>query len=531
MALTGPQYGFRWEQIEQKGIDMIVALDCSKSMLAADIKPSRLDRAKREVTDLLHMLKGDRVGLVAFAGTAFLQCPLTVDYEAFHLFLTSLSPDFMPVGGTDIAAALSSAMDGFDPESNSEKAVILITDGENTGEDPFDTVEKAAESGIKIFTIGVGQEGGVPIPGGEEGFKKDASGQIVMTKLDEELLKQMAALTKGAYVRSVAGDMDLEAIYTDEIRGKMEQTTVAGGKKQVWEDRFQWFLIVAIMALMIEIFIPSVKKTVVLSMGIFCCLLMNPYPVFAKNTYGMVREGLNAYENGEYEKALKHFIDAQLEEPDRPEIYYNIGNTYYKMGDYEAAHKNYLSALKTEDKELEQKIRYNLGNTRFRQQALKDAIAQYQASLDIDPDDEKAQQNLEFAKKLLEHQQQQNQSDNDKSDKEEKKEENKAQEDKKNSSNQEKENKQQSRDQQQQNKQDKEEDENQDKSQGEREKENKPSEKPEEKTNSDQQKADLKNRDGEKDPHQAEKMLNRLKDEPGKAMIPSYEPRHIEKDW
>ena len=163
----------------------------------------------------------------------FLQCPLTIDYDAFHLFLTTLSPDFSAGGAeTDISAALRAAMDGFDPEGNSEKAIILITDGENTGDDPFDEVEKASKQNIKIFTIGVGQEGGVPIPGGEEGFKKDASGQIVMTRLDEDLLKRMAAATKGAYVRSVAGDMDLEAIYSDEIRGKMELTAVSGGKKK-----------------------------------------------------------------------------------------------------------------------------------------------------------------------------------------------------------------------------------------------------------------------------------------------------------
>ena len=149
---------------------------------------------------------------------------------------------------------------------------------------------------------------------------------------------------------------------------------------------------------------------------------MNPHTTFAANTYGMVREGFDAYEKGEYQKALKHFIDAQLEEPDKPEIYYNIANTYYKLKDYDAAYKNYLSALKTDDKALEQKIRYNLGNTQFRQQKLEDAISQYQAALDIDPNDEIAQKNIEFTKKLLEQQQQSQSQPNEKQDNKENKE-------------------------------------------------------------------------------------------------------------
>ena len=170
----------------------------------------------------------------------------------------------------------------------------------------------------------------------------------------------------------------------------MEQTTVSGGKKKVWEDRFQWFLIIAIIALWVEIFIPSVKKSVIVSCVLILGFISTPCPVQAKNTYNAVRQGLDAYENGAYQKALKHFIDAQLEEPDKPEIYYNIANTYYKLGDYDSAYQNYLSALKTDDPLLEQKIRYNMGNTRFRQQDLKDAISQYQTALDLDPDDETA---------------------------------------------------------------------------------------------------------------------------------------------
>ncbi len=258
LALSGPQYGYKWQEIERKGIDIIVALDCSRSMLATDISPTRLDRAKREVYDLLTMLQGDRIGLVAFSGTAFLQCPLTLDYNAFHLFLKTLTPDFLPVGGTDIFGAVSVSIAGFEEKANSEKAVILITDGENTGDDdPMKAAEEAEKAGVKLFCIGVGSGDGVPVPDKEGGFKKDKSGNIVLSKMDEDTLKKMAIRTGGTYVRSVSGDMDLDAIYKDEIRGKMEASTLQSGRKQIWEDRYQWFLGFAIIALMIELFLPA----------------------------------------------------------------------------------------------------------------------------------------------------------------------------------------------------------------------------------------------------------------------------------
>ena len=221
LALSGPQYGYKWQTIEQKGVDIIVAIDLSRSMLATDIQPTRLDRAKREIYDLLAMLKGDRMGLVAFAGTAFLQCPLTLDYEAFNIFLNSLTPDSMPVGGTDISGAITASLSAFDLNTASQKAIILITDGENTGKaDPMEAAESARKAGVKLFCIGVGSDEGVPLPAETGGIKKDRSGNIILTRIDEETLKKMAALTGGAYVRSVAGSMDLDVIYTKEIRGK-----------------------------------------------------------------------------------------------------------------------------------------------------------------------------------------------------------------------------------------------------------------------------------------------------------------------
>ncbi len=257
IAISGPQYGFHWQEIEQKGIDIFIALDCSKSMLAGDIKPDRLKRAKREVFDLLSMLKGDRAGLVAFAGEAFVQCPLTLDYQAFNIFMNALNPDYLPVGGTDIAGAINVAIEAFPEAEKTEKAIILITDGENTGGSVLDAAKEAAKKDVKIFCIGVGKTEGMPVPEKDGGFKKDKKGKIILTKLDEKTLIKIAEITGGGYVRSVAGDMDLENIYLRRIRGELEQSTLTSGKKKIWENRYQWPLGLAIILLIVFLLIPS----------------------------------------------------------------------------------------------------------------------------------------------------------------------------------------------------------------------------------------------------------------------------------
>ncbi len=529
LALSGPQYGYRWEEIEQKGIDIIVAMDCSRSMLAEDIRPTRLDRARREVFDLLGMLKGDRVGLVAFAGTAFLQCPLTIDYDAFNLFLNALSPDFLPIGGTDIAGAVQAALGGFNQEDKSEKAVILITDGESTVGDPVEAAKTAAKAGVKLFCIGVGKEGGVPVPDKTGGFAKDNSGKIILAKLDEDTLKKMAALTGGAYVRSVAGDMDLDAVYTREIRGKMEASTLSGGRRQVWEDRYQWVLALAIIALVIELFIPSTKKKAFLFVLLVLLCSIHPIstgPAYASGVQKNLRQGLEAYEKADYESALNFFIKAQLEDPERPEIFYNIANAYYKIGDFDSARDNYKKAIESKKKDLKHKAYYNLGNSDYRVGKFEDAVSDYQKALKIDSDDQEAAKNLELAQKMMEKQKEQNQQQS--SDENQKQDDGSNQEkSEKQSKDQPEENKNQS---EQQNASDDPSEKNKsDKTHGDQ------ADKQEDKENAGANQADKspepvdsKDMEGKK---QAERILNRLEDRPGGAMIPSYQKKQVEKDW
>ena len=526
VALAGPKYGYRWQEVRQQGVDIIIALDCSRSMTAADIQPTRLERAKREVFDLLAMLKGDRVGLVAFAGTAFLQCPLTLDYDAFNLFLNALSPDYLPVGGTDITGALATALDSFDPKGSSDKAVILITDGENTGDgDPVKAADALKEKNIKLFCIGVGGGDGVPIPEPAGGFKKDRSGQIVLSRLDENTLKKMAVVTGGTYVRSVAGDMDLEAIYTDEIRKKMEVKTLSSGRKQVWEDRFQWPLALALLCLVAELMLPVTRKFVVVSL--LAVLTLLPLPSAEANDN---RKGIAAYEKGDFEQALKHFTDAQLNDPDKAEMLYNVADAYYKTGNFDAAAEHYEQVLGTDDAQLKRKALYNLGNTEFRRGKAKEAIGHYEAALAIDPDDRPTQENLAFVKKVMEQQQQQQSKDGQKDQGEQDPSKTDGSPDSQPSADQAKRaDKDQSEPNQPDGEQDPQRPEFGDKM-GEEQQAAQANEPPNEEQPS---AATQASQPGEPtgDPGQAERMLNRLQDQPGRALMPAIGQRNVEKDW
>jgi Ca-activated chloride channel family protein len=525
IALSGPQYGFQWQEIERQGIDIIIALDCSRSMLATDIAPTRLDRAKREIYDLLTMLRGDRVGLVAFSGTAFLQCPLTIDYPAFYLFLEVLTPDYLPVGGSDMAAALQNAQQAFDPQSSADKAVILITDGEHTGEgDPMEAAQGAQKAGIKLFTIGVGSGDGVPVPANKGGFKKDAAGQIILSRLDESLLTRMALSTGGSYVRSVAGDMDLEAIYLKQIRSGMDAVTVESGRKQIWADRYQWPLALAVVLLLLAQWIPPVKRPLVLLL-----LTAGLLATHSAAEAGALQKGYDAYQQEAYDKALKQFIDGQLQDPDNPSVLYNIGNAYYKTGKFDAAKEHYLQALPKAPPELKHSLLYNLGNTAFRQGALEEAVENYKSALQLNPDDRQTKENLAFVQQQLKKEQnQQNQNSQG---------EPKEQDPSQNDPNQKQDKDQQGKGQPEQ----KEGDPQKEKPQkppgyGPELDQNQPQNKDPIAQDQQSQTArtrqqGAKEKDQNKAPSATSQMLNRLKDQPGKAMMSDYQKRTVEKDW
>jgi len=252
-ALAGPQWGDKYEEVTQKGVDILLCLDVSQSMMVEDVSPNRLERAKREDMDLIRVVTGDRMGLVAFAGKAFLQCPLTLDYSALEMFLDQITPDLIPVSGTNLGDAIDVAAAAFDADSNTDKVVLLLTDGEDNEGKGTAAAQKAAQKGIKIFVFGIGDPSGGPVPASSGGgFEKDKSGQMVLSKLDEETLARIAQTTGGDYTRSIDGDLDLDKLYFEGIKQKTQQKMLKSGKIKVEEERFFIFLMIAWVLLLFE---------------------------------------------------------------------------------------------------------------------------------------------------------------------------------------------------------------------------------------------------------------------------------------
>jgi Ca-activated chloride channel family protein len=245
MALVQPQYGAKMKKVKREGQDIIIAIDVSASMLAEDLEPTRLERAKRAIANMVDLMRGDRVGLVVFAGKSFTECPLTMDYSALKMFLDIISPALIPVPGTAIGEAIRTATESFVREERQHKVLILLTDGEDHQSDPQAAAKEAAAAGVRIYTIGVGSPEGVPIPlkdqaGNVVGHKRDANGEVVITRLDEITLEKVALLTDGKYYRSTLGEDELRRIY-DDI-DKMEKKKIRSREYTQYEDRFQIFL-------------------------------------------------------------------------------------------------------------------------------------------------------------------------------------------------------------------------------------------------------------------------------------------------
>jgi len=266
LSLARPQWGARMMKIEQKGLDIVIAVDTSKSMLAQDIKPNRLEKAKYELEKLIDLLQGDRLGIVCFAGTAFTLSPLTLDYAAARLFLQSISTDVVQEPGTCLADAIKAATENFNPQERKYKVVLLLTDGEDhckeLGLDPVKAAEEAKKQAAVIYTVGIGSAGGSPIPVADESggmqYKRDQAGEMIQSRLDEDTLKQIALATGGKYYHSLAGELEVEKIY-NEIK-QMERKKFGEQVQIEYEDRFQYFLAAAMILLFASALLPERKR-------------------------------------------------------------------------------------------------------------------------------------------------------------------------------------------------------------------------------------------------------------------------------
>ena len=264
LSLARPQWGFTWKEIENKGVDVIFAIDTSNSMLAEDITPSRLQRVKLEIEYFIKKLGGDRVGIVAFAGSSFLQCPLTLDYNGFLLNLSLLDNKTVPKEGTAISSAINECVDSYKRTGRKAKIVILITDGEDHEGKAIQAAKRAQAEGLKIFCIGIGSSAGSSIPTTDKNGKKsmlcNKSGEIVISKLDDRLLKKIAFITGGTYLQATETHFGLEQLYKErlsQIKNEAEKETV----EKIPNEKFQAFLSLMLVILLIEPFISERKNS------------------------------------------------------------------------------------------------------------------------------------------------------------------------------------------------------------------------------------------------------------------------------
>jgi Ca-activated chloride channel family protein len=389
LALTRPQWGSRWEEVKQRGLDIIVVLDTSKSMLAEDIKPNRLKQAQWAVRDFVKNIKGDRIGLVAFAGSSFLQCPVTIDYAAFTMMLDDLYAGIIPRGGTAIEQALKTAEESFDPKADADRVIILITDGEDHEGNPERMAEQLRKDNIKLFSIGVGTLEGELVPS-TEGYVKDPQGRVVKSALNETLLEKLASETGGFYVRSAPGDFGLDRIYKLGIAGlqRSEQETRLA---KVYEERFGWSAAAALLFLLAEgLFRPA---------ALLVLLMLFSAP------QANAAEWVKAYKKGDYTNAFQTLEKTTQLFPDIGN--YDRGNVLYRQKDFQGSEKAYSSAAAlTKDDRLKQKALYNratalLAGTTQQTNAVADTAARsaelFEQALSLQPKDAAAKQNLERA--------------------------------------------------------------------------------------------------------------------------------------
>ena len=422
LSLARPQWGYIYEDVKRKGLDLLFAVDTSRSMLSNDVQPNRLERVKLAAQDLVNQLQGDRVGLIAFAGRAFLQAPLTIDYEAEVESINDLDTKTIPEGGTNISEAINLALNTFGKSAAGNRALIIFTDGEELSGDAAKVAKTATDADVRIFTVGVGTPQGSLIPvksdDGGTAFVKDSAGQVVKSKLDEKRLREIAQATGGFYLHLDDGPRTMSQLYSQGLANmKAAEIDARLGRRPI--ERYEWPLGAAILALTMSILIGERKRVRVrarvprwskIAVPAAALILIFGRPVFGAAT------GLNLYREGKYNDAYKSFQEDLQAHPDssqKEKIEFDAGAAAFKMGDYNKALQSFSNALLSGDKGLQENSHFNLGRTledradmdQTNETTLKDltdAASHYESTLRLNPKNEAAKANLEEVKKKIE---------------------------------------------------------------------------------------------------------------------------------
>jgi Ca-activated chloride channel family protein len=437
LALARPQAGFRWEEVKRRGIEVVFAVDTSRSMLTPDVKPDRLTRAKLAVDDFVSHLNGDGVGLIAFAGNAFLQCPITLDYDAFHESLEAVDTTIIPRGGTDIASAIREAQAALQNRPGKDKILILLTDGEDLEGSALATANAAAKDGLKICTVGVGTANGdlIPIPAEQGGgFVKDDSGQFVKSHLGEAGLKSIAEATGGLYAPLGAQGQGLDTIYQQAL-APLAKHELASRRQRVYTERFQWPLTGSLALLLASMLVgtrrrsprknqvpASVTGTVrphlmaqpaAAMLGALLCLPFN----YAQASTATAEK---AYQKGDFATAQREYAAAAQRDPKKPDLQFNVGTAAYKAGQFPQAAEAFQKSLdgkpSADPKRLaaQEDAYYDLGNTLYRSgqktepsnaqqtiQTWEQAVKTYDAALQLRANDTDAKYNRDLVQRKL----------------------------------------------------------------------------------------------------------------------------------
>lgn len=403
LAWAGPQFGAKLVEVKRQGVDIMIALDVSRSMLAEDVTPSRLQRAQQELTALVDQLHGDRVGVVAFAGSAQVVCPLTTDYSAAKMFLNYLTPDSVPFPGTSLGGAVRQAVGSFTRGGEGFRVLVLLTDGEDHNSQPEAAAAEAKAAGVRILTIGIGTPGGEPIPerdanGQIKGYVKDRQGKTVVSRLDEVLLKRMAESTGGAYLPAHQGG--IEADQVARLIDQMKKRDISAGEYGALEDRYQYLLALGILFLLAAFWLPARRRAWLLAVW-FCLMGAGAPPSAQAGMPEDVYQGNRAYSRKQFEQAVQKYRDAQMQAPDSPIVNYNLANALHQSKQFEEADKAYQKSGAVKKSSVREKVLYNQGNNFIFQQKFSEAIKAYREALRLNPGDGDALYNLARAQDWL----------------------------------------------------------------------------------------------------------------------------------
>ena len=401
------------QKIKRKGTDMMIALDVSKSMWAQDIQPSRLERAKQVISKIIDNSPDDRIGLVVFAGRAYLQMPLTVDHEAAKMYLAAASPDDVPTQGTVIADALRMCEAAFNPKDKTFKSVLLLSDGEDHDNDAIKVTKELAKEGIMVNTIGIGSPQGAPIMDPETGqYKRDDKGQIVISKLNEKELSAIAKAGDGIYQLYTNTDAVASNI-KNQLANSGKETTTSDSLYMSFKQYFQYFLGAAFILLLIEFFFSEKRKSKFKNSVALFFFIAFSVSSFAQSPKESIIKGNKSYKENNFDAAENAYRDALKNSDTNVTASYNLGNVLYRKDNTEEAVKSYDNAIgNAKSNAIKQEAFYNKGVALQKAKKLPECITAYKNALILNPNDEDARQNLQRA--LKEQQQQQKQQQQNK---------------------------------------------------------------------------------------------------------------------